>query len=112
MGPYPFTVGEETFVPAAAPRLTPSGTYNVALMTYNVGTDNLNVEAMAADPSGVTHPVGVSLLGKTRPEADGRVTVVLQVKPAQLSRGRYSLTFNLAQKGSAPTTVLLPIEVQ
>ncbi len=111
-GPYPFTFGQETFVPAAAPRLSADGTYNVALVTYNLVIDNLSVQAVAADPSGVKHPVGLSLLGKTKPEADGRVTVVLQVKPAQLTSGRYALTFDVTQKGNPATTVLLPIEVQ
>jgi len=112
-GPYPFTLGQETFVPAAWPKISRQGTYSVALMTYNLPIENLNVVASASDPSGVSHPIGMSILGRTPLEASGRVTLVLQMKPAQLTAGRYSLTFNLAQKGSNnPTTVWLPIEVQ
>ena len=112
-GPYPFTLGQDTFVPSAGPKMEADGVYNVALMTWNLPLENLNVLASAADPSGVTHPVSLSMLGRTATEASGRTTLVLQVKPTQLTAGRYSLTFNLAQKGSAnPWTVRLPVEVQ
>lgn len=109
--PYPFMAGEEMYVPAAGPVLAPGQSYNVALVTYNIPA-NLNVQAAIEGASGSV-PTPVSLLGRTNPTAEGRVTTVLEMKPPKLARGPYSLVLLVKDQGSgAENRVSIPFEVQ
>jgi len=109
-GPYPFQVGEHALVPSVMPVLGP-GTYDVAVLTYSIPTDNLNVAARLEDSAGAVQPAALSLVGRTQADAAGGVKLLFRfTPPPQLARGDYSLVLDL-RAGADSWRVALPFRV-
>jgi hypothetical protein len=106
-GAYPFALGDQTFIPAVAPRLSRDKKYDVALLTHNLPAGDVDLRALASDPSGVTHTLGITLVGRTPLTPAGRCALVVKIDPASLGAGRYSLRMTLGSE-----SVQLPIEVR
>jgi len=110
--PYPFQVGDMAIVPSASPVLAP-GSYDVAVMTYNIPADNLNVAAHVEDSAGAAQAAPLSLVGRTQPDPTGGVKLLFKfTPPPQLARGDYSLILDLKDKnGANGRRVAMPFRV-
>ena len=110
--PYPFQVGDKSIVPSVMPTLA-AGSYDVAVMTYNIPPDNLNVAAHVEDSAGTTQAAPISLVGRTEADALGGVKLLFKfTPPTQIARGDYSLVLDLRDKnGANARRVALPFRV-
>jgi len=111
--PYPFQVGETAIIPSAMPVLA-AGTYDVAVLMYNIPTDNLNVAAHLEDSAGAAQTAPLSLIGRTEPDpATGGAKLLFRfTPPPKLARGDYSLVVDLREEnGGDARRVTLPFRV-
>jgi VWFA-related protein len=110
--PYPYQAGDKAIIPTAQP-IVASGTYDIALLTYNIAPDNLNVAAHVADAKGTVQAASVSLVGKTGSDPAQGINLLYAFKPpAPIARGDYSLVLDLHDKnGAGHRTVTLPFHV-
>lgn len=110
--PYPFQIGDKAIIPSVLPVLA-AGTYDVALLTYNIAPDDLNVAAHIEDPAGTAQAAALSLVGKTGSDPVNGVKLLFTfTPPAQIARGDYSLVLELReQSGAAGRRVTLPFHV-
>src|SRR5262249_49659903 len=78
---YPFTIGPESFVPAAEPALENGGEARLALVLYNFGDPDkspplaLRAEVLSAD--GRAFPASVTVAGRTSLDAGGARRLLL-----------------------------------
>jgi hypothetical protein len=109
--PYPFQVGDKAIVPSVMPILA-TGSYDVAVLTYNIPADNLNVAAHVEDSAGTAQTAPISLVGRTEADASGGVKLLFKFTPPQIARGDYSLILDLRDKnGANPRRVTMPFRV-
>jgi VWFA-related protein len=109
---YPFTIGDSSFVPATRPALESGRQYNLALMTWNLPLEHLQLSGRIAG-NGAAQPASLSLVGRTTADDAGGVKLMLQVTPPRLSAGIYRLVLTISPGAGAPErTVSLPFEVQ
>lgn len=109
--PYPFSIEGKALIPSVVPILAGGGPYDVALLTYNVPAENLNVAAQIEDAAGTAQRAPLSLVGRTSPDDAGGVKLLFTFAPPQLARGDYSLVWNLRQKDGNQRQVKLPFRV-
>jgi hypothetical protein len=92
---YPFAVGAESFVPAAAATLSNGKETRVALMTYNFGQGSddslLRVRPEILDESGRVYAVSLTSLRSSDGERFGGRDLLLGFRPQGLAPGRYRL---------------------
>ena len=109
--PYPFSVEGKALIPSVVPVIAGGGPYDVALLTYNVAAENLNVAAQIEDAAGTAQRALLSLVGRTSADDAGGVKLLFTFAPPQLARGDYSLVVNLRQKDGNQRQVKLPFRV-
>lgn len=90
------TVGGEDFLPDPNPRIARDSHAQLCLLAYGVGTgDNVSpfrIEAsVEAGDGAAPRPAVVSLVGRTRPDADGLVRLLIEFSAAGLPQGDYRL---------------------
>ncbi len=109
--PYPFSIEGKALIPSVVPVVAGQGPYDVALLTYNVPPDNLNVAAQIEDAAGTAQRAPFSLVGRTSADDAGGVKLLFTFAPPQLARGDYSLVVNLRPKDGNQRQVKLPFRV-
>lgn len=109
--PYPFSIEGKALIPSVVPVIAGGGPYDVAVLTYNVLADTLNVAAQIEDAAGAAQRAPLSLVGRTSADDAGGVKLLFTFAPPQLARGDYSLVVNLRQKDGNQRQVKLPFRV-
>ena len=101
---YPFALGVESFVPAAAPVLDPQKEAKIALVTYNFpggeAPPPLDLRFEIADSTGKSWPAAVRALGQTRAEKGGARKLLLAFRPDGLPPGRYRMKVGVSERAS------------
>lgn len=103
---YPFSIGEESFVPSAQPKLKNDSAYKVALFTYNLPAEAMELVAKVRDQKGATQNAKVALLGRTPIGPKGSTKLLFNFTPTGLASGQYTLEFAVKQKGAAAGQVV------
>jgi len=98
---YPFNIGEESFVPSALPQLRNDNSYKVALFTYNLPPDAVELIAKVRGSNGYEQNAGLSLVGRVPAGPKGSTKLLFNFTPAGLVAGQYILEFAVKQKGEA-----------
>lgn len=96
---YPFHIGEESFVPSAHPQLRNDTSYKVALFTYNLVPDAIEVIAKVRGSNGSEHNAGLSLVGRVPAGPKRSTKLLFNFTPVGLAAGQYTLEFAVKQKG-------------
>jgi VWFA-related protein len=103
---YPFMMGEEPFIPASLPVLSPGREARLSLVGYNLGKGDLRVESKILSQDG--REVGPAEVRLERRDAGGpaapdRLTAIF--RPSQLAPGEYLLLVTVnGSDGSAGTS--------
>lgn len=110
---YPFQIAKQSFVPAVGASLQSNGSYKIALFTYNVPRDGLDIKASVRGADGNVAPAKVALLGVSPEGALYGTKFMLSFEPVGLAPGRYSLDVTIGQKAShLNQTLAVPFEVK
>lgn len=110
---YPFQIAKESFVPAVSASLQSKGSYKVALFTYNVPREGLDIKASVRGADGSVAPAKVALLGVSPEGALNATKLMLSFEPVGLAPGRYSLDVTIRQKANQLNqTLAVPFEVK
>lgn len=92
----PFRVGQTAFVPQVSPTVVSGGSSRVCLMVYRKAGDatlspfQIDAEVVGADGR-VRRPARLSLIGRSEPDAEGLVKLLLEFSASDLPSGEYSL---------------------
>jgi hypothetical protein len=101
---YPFVIGADTFVPAAAPVLDPEKESRIALVAYNfpggAAPPPLDLHVDVADAAGKSWPAAVRALGQTQGEKDAPRKLLVAFRPDGLPDGKYRMKISLAERAS------------
>lgn len=100
------SAGEESFVPSAEPKLKNDSAYKVALFTYNLSAEAMELVAKVRDQQGATRNAKVALPGRTPTGPEGSTKLLFNFTPTGLAFGRYTLEFAVKQKGAAAGLVV------
>lgn len=92
----PFRVGAVAFVPQIAPTVAAGGSSRVCLMVYRKAADSIiapfQIDAQVIGAGGrVLRPAKLSLIGRSEPDAEGLVKLLLEFSASDLPSGDYSL---------------------
>jgi len=98
---YPFNIGDESFVPSAQPQLRNDNSYKVALFTYNLAPDAIELIAKVRGSNGSEQNAGLSLVGRVPAGPKGSTKLLFNFTPVGLAAGQYTLEFAVKQKGDA-----------
>lgn len=95
---FPFTIGEEFFLPDALPVLTGNEKYRIVVPAYGVPDGELEVKATLVDAGGDgEHPAQVTLAQRLPGQAPGLEQLVLEVAPGKVPAGSYTLRVAVSQ---------------
>jgi VWFA-related protein len=111
--PYPFMIGEEPYIPASLPVLSPGREARLSLVGYNLGKGDLRVESKVLSQDGrEVGPAEVRLVKREAggPAAPDRLTATFL--PSQLSPGEYLLLVTLNGPEGAAGTSTTPFVVE
>ncbi|MFN2441280.1 MAG: VWA domain-containing protein [Thermoanaerobaculia bacterium] len=98
---YPFTIGETSFVPWADPAFRNDGDHEVALFTYNVDPEGMQLWSRVEAEDGSPHPAKIQLLGRSAATGDrDLVKLLVSFKPEGLDSGNYMLNFTIRDPSS------------
>ncbi|HEY6051337.1 MAG TPA: hypothetical protein VIZ58_08800, partial [Thermoanaerobaculia bacterium] len=101
---YPFFVGRETFIPAAAPVLDPEKEARFALVTYNFRAGStpppLDVRAEVTDSAGKMRPASVRPVDHSYGN-DGARKLLVAFRPDGLPEGKYRIKVFVADRASS-----------
>lgn len=94
--PFPFTMGEEFFLPDGLPELVPGTTQPVVLAAYGLpaGDPTLTAELLGTDGKRVA-PVTTTLRQRLAGETAGQENLVLELDPGKVPPGRYTLRLSI-----------------
>lgn len=95
---YPFQLASETFIPSAQPELVSGRTYKVALFTYGIQREGMDLGAVIRSADGSTRPAPIALTGIAPADGSGANKLLLSFTPAGLTPGSYQLEISIAQK--------------
>ena len=110
---YPFMMGEEPFIPASLPVLSPGQEARLSLVGYNLGQGDLRMESRILSQDG--REVGPAEIRVEKREAGGpaapdRLTATF--RPAQLAPGEYLLLVTVKGPDGAGGTSTAPFVVE
>ena len=108
--PYPFAVGEQTFIPGVKATLESGKAYQVAIAVWNVQPETMGLGAAIRGVGGsFQQNAPVRLVGRTSVGEDGGMKLLLEfTPPALVSGGQYELQISLSSAGSPLRTVSMP----
>ncbi|MGH9456669.1 MAG: VWA domain-containing protein, partial [Thermoanaerobaculia bacterium] len=109
--PYPFVVGAESFVPAPVGEVSADGSYRVALFTYGIAPEQLQLGAKVSGEAGVK-PAAVKLVGRSPVAEDGSMQLLFDFTPVDLASGEWNLEFTLTPGDGIARTVKMPFVVR
>lgn len=110
--PYPFAVGDETYVPRSNPALTANATYTVALFLHRVPLENLSVTPTLIAEDGGSRAANVALVGRTSEDASGSVKLLFNFKLESIAAGAHRLQFDVKSRDGNGAVVSLPFRIQ
>jgi VWFA-related protein len=92
----PFRVGAVAFVPQLAPTVVAGGSSRICLMVYRKAADTaispFQIDAQVIDADGrARRPAKLTLLGRSEPDSEGLVKLLLEFSASDLPSGDYSL---------------------
>lgn len=100
---YPFTVNGNTYVPAAAPRLTADAEAWLCLVGYDLGSRELMVEGSVRMADGTPVEGGrLELTERTVTGIDGLDKLLAAFRPADLAAGDYTLDVSVVDETAVP----------
>lgn len=108
---YPFSAGEETYIPQRPATVANGGEYKLALFLYRVPLENLQVEPALVTSGGAEVKPDFKLLGRTAADDRGGIKLLFNFKPTGLSKGEHELRLRVKQKDGSESVVTLPIRV-
>jgi VWFA-related protein len=108
---YPFSVGDQRYIPSRGSTLSNSTDYKLALFLYRVPLENLEVQPVVIDSSGASHPATVKLLGRTAADDRGGVKLVFSFKPENIPAGTHQLRLTVKAKDGNESVVTMPFQV-
>jgi VWFA-related protein len=94
--PEPFRVGAVAFVPQLSPTVVAGGSSRICLMVYRKAADaaispfQIDAQVIGADGR-VLRPAKLSLIGRSEPDSEGLVKLLLEFSASDLPSGDYSL---------------------
>lgn len=109
--PYPFTAGEEKYVPRSRPALKPGASHRLALFLYRMPMENLGITPVLASADGSTRPADVKLVGRTAADEQGSSKVLFDFNAVGLPAGTYELRFIVKPKEGTESIVTLPFTI-
>jgi len=114
--PYPFMLGEQPFIPAAAPVIARKGETRIPLLAYNLGEGELTVfcRLLGADGKEASG-VEVSKVERLAGASPGTSALVVHLTHAGLSPGTYTLEVEVSGAGAGagkPLTTSAPVTVE
>jgi VWFA-related protein len=77
---YPFVIGERTFVPATLPVVKAGASRDLVLVLYNLPLDGLRLSA-AVQGGGATADAPLTVVGRTSPDENGAIKLLLNLTP-------------------------------
>jgi VWFA-related protein len=92
----PFRIGQTPFVPQIVPTVAAGGSSRICLMLYRKGAGaavapfQIDAEVVGAE-GGLRRPARLALIGRSEPDAEGLVTLLLDFSASDLPAGDYSL---------------------
>jgi hypothetical protein len=94
--PYPFVLGESSYIPAAKPVVARNGTAQFVVLGYNLGGDSVPLETRfeSADGSAIEGPT-VSFVSRGQGASPDSTQLVLQLETNGLAPGEYRLVAGL-----------------
>jgi hypothetical protein len=106
---YPFVIGPRSFIPAILPRLSPDETYELALFTYGVPSEQLRLTASLRSETGVSEPAKIEAIGRTPVGDDGSVKYLFRFSSGDLAAGHYHLELKVDPEHQTERTVIMPL---
>lgn len=110
---YPFTIASESFVPESVAELKNGEGKEVALFTYNLAPEGLQLGGRVKTGDGSALPAKLALLGRSPDGTAGISKLLLQFTPAALAPGRYALELDVRHADAGLSeTVAMPFVVR
>jgi VWFA-related protein len=106
---YPFVIGPRSFIPAILPRLSPDETYELALFTYGVPSEQLRLTASLRSETGVFESAKIEAIGRTPVGDDGSVQYLFRFSSGDLAPGHYHLELKVDPENQTERTVIMPL---
>ena len=109
---YPFIIGDRTFVPATVPVVKAGAAREVALFLYNVPLDGLRLRAGIENGAG-TVDAPLSVVGRTSPDENGAVKLLLNVTPPAMASGTGRLRVTIGgASGTEAQQLSIPLRIE
>ena len=109
--PYPFTAGEEKYVPRSSPALKSGASHRLALFFYRMPMENLGITPVLASADGSTRSADIKLVGRTAADEQGSSKVLFDFNAVGLPAGTYELRFTVKPKEGTESIVTLPFTI-
>ncbi|MBW3563303.1 MAG: VWA domain-containing protein [Acidobacteria bacterium] len=110
---YPFTLGQESFIPAARPVISGEEAQEFALFTYNFDPERLRLVASLNGPDGQPTNAGLTLVGRTEATGDGLIKLLLRLDPSDLAPGDYRMDVRVPPgEGMRPQEVSIDLHIR
>ena len=109
---YPFSAGDDKYIPRSAPELAPEREYKVALFLHRVPLENLAIDPRLVLADGSTQAAKVKLLGRTSPDESGSVKLLFGFSAPGVAAGRHELRFAIAATDGTRSEVSMPFIVR
>ena len=107
--PYPFMVGEDPYIPAAKPVISPNGNSSFFLIAYNVADDAVaEARVRSADGSPVSSP---SIAVNRQDAGDGVANLTASLNATGLPEGEYVLEVEVSSDAAGSLTNSIAFEV-
>ena len=108
---YPFMLLEESFIPSARPRFESGESYKLALFTWNLPPEEIELIARVEGMDGSHRNPHLQLLGRTNEPDDG-VKLLFDFRPEGLVAGDYALHLSLRRRGEErEVRAMLPFQI-
>ncbi len=108
--PYPFLMKEQPYIPSSRPLLVPGQDAAVALVGYNLGAGDLQVQTRVTGPDGAEVPGGeMKITG--RETSGGADRLQATFRAPQAAPGEYRLTVTVTGAGGAAQSTAVPFVI-
>lgn len=109
---YPFTIASESFVPDAVPDLRNGEGREVAVFTWHVPVEGLQIGGGVRNEAGERLPAKLALLGRTPDDHLDPAKLLFKFQPERLPAGAYALELDIRDsRGTLSETVSMPFRI-
>lgn len=110
--PYPFLLGEQPFIPAAAPSMAKKGNVEIPILAFNFAEGDLTVSSRLRGPDGREVPgIKVAKVVRMPSSLPGASALVLHLEPGGLAPGDYELEVEVGSPGGSPASTTATVRV-